>query len=227
VLSPAVLFVATVGDGVFAAVAAWAVAALSLAGRNRGPAAAAAALASGALMAVGLHLSYGLAPLLVTMTVAVIFARRRWALLAAIAVGLAGATAPFVAAGFWWWDGLTATRHWYAVGAASERPYAYFVVANLVAFAVMIGPGVMAALARRPPTDVAAFVVAGIAAVVLADLSGLSKGEVERIWLPMMPWVSLAVVGLVRRSSMSEVRRWLAGTVGLTLALQIFVAWPW
>jgi hypothetical protein len=176
-------------------------------------------------MGVGLHLSYGLVPLLAAMTVTVVVRRHRLRLLPLVAVGLVAATAPFVAAGFRWWDGIAATRHWYAVGAASERPYVYFLGANLVAFAVMLGPGVVAALARRPPGDVVAFVGAGLAAVALADLSGFSKGEVERIWLPMMPWISLAVVGLVRRSP--AVRRWLAGGVTLTIVLQIFVAWPW
>ncbi len=227
VLSPAVLFIATVGDGVFAAVSAWAVAALVLAVRSRGVAATTAAIGAGALMAIGLHLSYGLAPLFAAMVVVVVVGRRRWALLGAIAVGGAAATAPFVAAGFRWWDGLTATRHWYAVGAASERPYLYFLFANLVAFAVVLGPGVVASLATRPPPEVVGLVAAGVVAVVLADVSGLSKGEVERIWLPMLPWVSLAVVGLVRRSSGTQVKRWLAGSVASTLTLQILVAWPW
>ena len=33
-------------------------------------------------------------------------------------------------------------------------------------------------------------------AVVLADLSGMSKAEVERIWLPFLPWVMLATAAL-------------------------------
>jgi hypothetical protein len=227
VLAPAVLFVATVGDGVFAAVTAWAAALLAGAARRRCASAWISAGASGALMAVALHLTYGVLPLLVALTVTIVGGRRYWSLLIPVVCGLLGATAPFFAAGFRWWDGLAATRHWYAVGAASERPYAYFLVANLIAFALMLGPAVVAALSRRPPPDVVALVLAAIVAVVVADVSGLSKGEVERIWLPMMPWVSLAVVGLVRRSSPADVRRWLAAGAGLTLTLQIFVAWPW
>jgi hypothetical protein len=37
---------------------------------------------------------------------------------------------------------------------------------------------------------------AAVAAVVVADLSGLSKGEVERIWLPFAPWVTTAAAAL-------------------------------
>jgi hypothetical protein len=43
----------------------------------------------------------------------------------------------------------------------------------------------------------------------------------------MLPWISLAAVGLVERSSATDVKRWLAGSVAVTLTLQILVAWPW
>ena len=46
-------------------------------------------------------------------------------------------TASWIAAGFWWWDGFNATRHWHDVGASPDRPYGYFFVADLVVLAVM------------------------------------------------------------------------------------------
>ena len=58
------------------------------------------------------------------------------------------------------------------------------------------------------------------------DFSGLSKGEVERIWLPFMPWISVAVIGLVRRWP-RDASRWLAAQAGLTIVLQATIAWPW
>lgn len=88
---------------------------------------------------------------------------------------------------------------------------------NLAAFAVSAGPmvgaslagGISAALARRgsrhdpsPPdartSDGALRVVlllvgAAWLTIVLADLSNMSRAEVERIWLPFAPW---ALVGL-------------------------------
>ena len=54
----------------------------------------------------------------------------------AVAVGLAAL------GGFWWFDGLAATREAYAESLARLRPYGYFLVANLVAAAVAVGPAV-------------------------------------------------------------------------------------
>jgi hypothetical protein len=62
-----------------------------------------------------------------------------------------------------------------------------------------------------------------LVAVALADLSGLSKAEVERIWLPLVPWVLLAT------SSLPAVRRrtWLGVQVAAGLALELAVIQPW
>jgi hypothetical protein len=59
----------------------------------------------------------------------------------------------------------------------------------------MIGAAV-ALVARAVPRDrvLTLLVGAGAAMVVLADLSGMSKGEVERIWLPFVPWLTLGLV---------------------------------
>ena len=46
---------------------------------------------------------------------------------------------------------------------------------------------------RRPPEPVAALVAAGLTMVAVADLSLMSKAEVERIWLPFLPWLLLSV----------------------------------
>jgi hypothetical protein len=216
-----------VADGVYAAVAAWSVTALVLAvTRRRGGVAVVLAALGGALGSLALHGTYGLVPLLAALMGTVIVVRRRWWLTIPVVVGGVLATVPWVAAGFWWLDGLSATRHWYDAGAASERPYLYFLIANLVAFAIILGPGVVAALSRGIPRDVVVLVVPTLVAVAVADLSGLSKAEVERIWLPFVPWITLVVVGLVRRRP-EHVRAWLAGGVGLTLLLQSFVTWPW
>jgi hypothetical protein len=47
-----------------------------------------------------------------------------------------------------------------------------------------------------------------IAAIVLADLSGMSKAEVERIWLPFVVWLAVPCALLPRR----WVERWLASS---------------
>ena len=65
----------------------------------------------------------------------------------------------------------------------------------------------------------------GLAAVALADLSGMSKAEVERIWLPFVPWLLLAAAALAR---LRRQRRWLAGQAALAIAAsQAVVATPW
>jgi hypothetical protein len=59
--------------------------------------------------------------------------------------------------------------------------------------------------------------------VVVADLSLMSKAEVERIWLPFVPWLVLAVAVLPpgwRRGA-------LAAQAGSALALQHLLWTPW
>ena len=40
---------------------------------------------------------------------------------------------------------------------------------------------------------------AGFACVLAADASRMSKAEVERIWLPFIPWLTLSLALLPRR----------------------------
>jgi hypothetical protein len=51
----------------------------------------------------------------------------------------------------------------------------------------------------------------------------MSKAEVERIWLPFVPWVLLATSALPRGAA----RGWLAANVGTALALEVAVTQPW
>jgi hypothetical protein len=53
----------------------------------------------------------------------------------------------------------------------------------------------------------------------VADLSQLARGEVERIWLPFVPWLALAAPG--------DRRGWLAVQVAVALALQSLLVSPW
>jgi hypothetical protein len=165
-------------------------------------------------------------PFLVLLAGVVLVGRRRGILLVPTVAGAVAMTGAWVATGFWWLDGFDATRHWHDVGASVDRPYLYFLAANLVVFAVMLGPAVIAALTRRLEGWVAALVAATLIAVAVADVSGLSKAEVERIWLPFMPWVTLAVLALVRRWP-GRAAHWLAAQAGLTILLQAVIKWPW
>ncbi|MGH3915782.1 MAG: hypothetical protein ACRDTC_20580, partial [Pseudonocardiaceae bacterium] len=93
-----------------------------------------------------------------------------------------------------------------------ERPYWYWSWANLAALAVAVGPATAAGLRRlgaRPrhaPRGLVLLVGAAVLALLCADLSGLSKAEVERIWLPFAVWLAAATALLPSR----DTRIWLA-----------------
>ncbi|MBA3283352.1 MAG: hypothetical protein H0U29_14095 [Acidimicrobiia bacterium] len=208
ILAPALIWTVTSADALYAAVGAWAVALVVLAtGDHRSPSQRIfMGVSGGMLFGLGIHLSYGLPPL-VLVPVAVAVARRRWSVLGWAALGGAAMVAAWSAAGFWWFDGLAATRARYVAGVATRRPYAYFaLLGNPAAVAVALGPAVAVAFARV--RDRRLWVLAGgaLAAMAAADLSGLSKGEVERIWLPFVPWVLVLCAGLADRAVSTPVR---------------------
>ncbi|MGH9041323.1 MAG: hypothetical protein ACRDZ3_13945 [Acidimicrobiia bacterium] len=228
VLAPAAIWVASSADGLYMGVVAAGIALLALAGASRGRSADLLAAGAGLVLGAACFLSYG-AVLAAPIAGGVALAQRRVRpLVVAAGAGLAVGVA-FAAAGFWWPDGLAATRQAYVAGVASRRPYGYFLVANLAALALVVGPAAAVALSRLltarpfpPATARLGLVVGGAAAaVLLADLSGLSKGEVERIWLFFTPWL-LAATALLHSS-----RAWLGLHAGMALALAVTVRTPW
>lgn len=178
------------------------------------------ALAGGALFGVALLLTYGVA--LLALPVAVVAAARRRRRPVAIAA-TAATVVVFVPAlwGYSWFAGLVATRDAYNTTVARFRPYSYFVVANVVVFATAIGPAIVVAVTRLRDRAVLLIVGAGLAVVVLADVTGLSKAETERIWQPFMPLALLAGVALVRA------RRWLAVQTATAVLLAVCLRSPW
>ena len=223
VVSPAALWIATSADALFMGVAAAGIALMALATGRTGRPGDAIAAAGGVVLGLALHLSYGVAPLGL-LVVAVAVARRRVRPLLVGALGLAVVTAAFVLAGFWWLDGLERTRELYAGGISRSRPYGTFLLVSLAAFAVAIGPATAAGIARL--RDHGLWLLAGstAAAVLVADLSGLSKGETERIWLPFAPWVIVACAALAGGRAG---RAWLGVQVAAALTLQAAVTSPW
>jgi hypothetical protein len=221
-LAPAAIWIATSADALFAGVAAWSAALSILATGEKRRRSDALALAGGLLFGAALFLSYGVVLLaLVPLTVAV--ARRRFR---PIAIGAAGAALVLLAlgaGGFPWSEGLSATQREYSESIARFRPYAYFLVANLAAFAVAIGPATAVALARLRQRGVWLLVGGALAAVAVANLSGLSKGEVERIWLPFAPWVLAACAALTAERR----RQWLAAQLSTGLVVQALVLTSW
>ncbi len=225
VIAPAAIWTAVSADALYAGVGAWAVALLVVAIHRRGAYSDLAALAGGLLFGIALFLSYGLI-LLGLVPLAVAIAARRVRPLAIASVGVAAVVAAFLAAGFWWIDGLEATRNEYLFrSAAVSRPYGYFLFADLAALALAVGPATFAAVARLRDRRLLVLVAGGLAAVALADLSGMSKGEVERIWLPFMPWLLAAGAGLWRPPG--SVRGWLAAQAACAIAIETLVRTPW
>jgi methylthioxylose transferase len=224
VLLPAAVYAATTADALYMGVGAWAVAALVVAIVREGTGSDVLAAMGGLLFGVVLFLSYGLV-LLAVIPVAVAVAQRRVRPIAVATVGVAVVAVAFLAAGFWWLDGLLDVREQYADSAARNRAYEFFVFNNLAAFALVIGPAVAIGLARLRDPRAWLLVGGGLAAVLLADVSGMSKAEVERIWLPFVPWVALAACAL-------PAGRWvpralLAAQALVAIAIEAGVATVW
>jgi hypothetical protein len=204
ILFPGAVWIGASADGLFAGVVAAGLALLAANSRW-------AAAAGGVLLGFSLYLSYGLvlvAPL--ALVVVALKARDRiWTLLAA-AAGVGAVVAAFTAAGFWWLEGYRLVVQRYYQGWAAERPYGYWVWANLACLVLAAGPAIGPAVAaqrhlRRPaglarlrPERKVPLLIAGAAAlaIVVADLTGLSKAEVERIWLPYTVWLLVATACL-------------------------------
>ncbi|MFF4269524.1 hypothetical protein [Streptomyces sp. NPDC001536] len=232
VLAPAAVWMGTSADAYFAAVAAWSVTLLALAvtGRSLGW-----AVGSGLLFGLTCYLSYGLTLIAVIGAAVLWLGRRRVrqrpvALLFLFLAGLAVVPTAFTLAGFDWWEAyrLLVTR--YYQGAGGVRPYGYWVWANLACTVLITGLATAAALRRtaaallrRHNTDVrlAVLVTAALLALLTADLSGMSKAETERIWLPFAMWLLPSCALLTRP------RAWLAAQAVLALLLNHLLRTGW
>ena len=200
-LGPSALWVAVSADGMFAAVAAWGLCCLAIAATSTSRLSTAAwGLAAGIVLGYCVFLSYGLI-LLAVLALSMVILARSWRALP-WAIGGAGAVAlGFAASGFAWWAAYPVLVERYWDGLASRRPIGYWIWGNLAALAISAGPilGSTTAAAlvglrggRAWLTDNRAVVfltLAATASIVLANASGMSKAEVERIWLPFVPWL--------------------------------------
>ena len=212
VLVPGALWAATSVDALFAAIAA---AGVALAARRR-------PLAAGLVLGAGLLCTYGMAMVVLVAAAvgwAVTAPDRRRPALAALGAGAAAPLVVAAAAGFWWPAGLAATGVAYWSGVAAERPGLYLTVAgNPAALALATGPAVAVGLATARGR-VWALAGPALAAVVVADLSQMARGEVERIWLLFVPLLAVLAPG--------HRRGWLAAQAAVALVLQAVLASPW
>ena len=203
VLLPGAVWVGVSADGLFAGVTAMGVALLVQ--RHW-----LAWIGGGLLLGYSVFLSYGLA-LFGLVALAAVIATRRWAALIVALVTAGGVMAAFAAAGFWWFDGyhLVVERYYQGIGAL--RPYGYWVWADLAALVLATGPAAVAGLRRLPRSPLLLLTGAVLLAVLLADVTGLSKAEVERIWLPFTVWLVPAAALLP-----APTRRWWLAAQALT-----------
>jgi hypothetical protein len=229
-VAPTAIWIAVSADGYYAGVAAWGIALLAPATRSRHP--VPLGLAAGLLLGWGIFLNYGLVLMGLPALAVLLTADRRTAarLLAAAAVAALLVVGAFAAAGFWWFDGYTLVQQRYWQGIASDRPFGYWVWANLASVVCAIGLGSVAGLSRafnraalRARGGLELVVLAALLAIVCADLSMLSKAETERIWLPFTVWLTAAGALLPAASR----RWWLAVNVIGALALNHLILTNW
>lgn len=224
VLSPLALWIATSMDAFFLGIGAWGIAFLAM----RRP------LVGGLLLGALPYLSYGLLPLLAVPSVVLWISRpplRFWTWTAA---GFAVIPVAFTAAGFWWPDGVQATLDTYLVsGGSARRSYSYFLVADIAVLGILTGPAIAYALPRllrRAKTmrrklrtePVVLLTAAALMAVLSLDVAGVTKGEVERIWLPFAAWILPAASSL-----RAPARGWLAAQALTALLVQALVLSEW
>ncbi|WP_185930999.1 MULTISPECIES: hypothetical protein [unclassified Streptomyces] len=233
VLAPGAVWVGASADGYFTAVTAWAVALLALAVTGHRP--AWTGFGSGLLFGMTMYLSYGLTLFAVTAAAVLLLGGRKLRPLAYAVAGFLVVPAVFTALGFDWWEAyrLLVTR--YYQGAGGVRPYGYWVWANLACTVLVVGPATVAGLRRAgavwaesrtplprsPAPRLALLVCSALLALLIADLSGMSKAETERIWLPFAFWLLPACALL------PGPRGWLAGQAALALLLNHLVLTWW
>ncbi|WP_375385473.1 hypothetical protein [uncultured Microbacterium sp.] len=227
-LGPAAIWMAVSADAMFEAFAAWGLCVLACAATSSGRARVAGyAVAAGLLLGYCVMLSYGL-PLLGVLAVAVLVLARRWTPLPWAVGGAAAVVIAFAVGGFAWWQAYPALVSRYWEGVASQRPTGYWIWANFAAVAMSAGPlfgaGLAVAVSRvrsirsAPRADVVviALALSALLSLVLADASLMSKAEVERIWLPFVPWLLLGTALLPEKW-----RRWgFAGQLAFALVVQ-------
>jgi hypothetical protein len=210
------LFGTTSADAVYAALGT-AAAALLAARSSRARAAGAALLGVAALFSWLLLAIGAWAALLAWLR-----AGPRAAAVTAAACAVAVVAVQAALAGVYGYDALgtlAATHAVYLQSPARIRPYAFWVVGSPAAWATMVGPPIVcAATALRAPAARATAVVIAIAAV-----SGYTKAETERIWLPFVPLICVAAA----EAGIGRLRAVLAVLLAQAIAIEVLFYTVW
>jgi hypothetical protein len=244
VLFPGAIWIGASADGLFAGVTSTGIALLALAARafrSRRGYAPILAIFSGLLLGFGIFLSYGLVLLGILALAVGWLGRSIKTLIYAISAALL-VVALFAWSGFWWLDGYHLVVERYYQGVAVVRPYSYWVWADLASLAIAVGPAVAVGL-RRTAADaflskpwrgnpfgrvarhdpILLLVLSALIIIMMADVSGLSKAETERIWLPFGVWLLCATALLPQPSR----RWWLAAQAVVALVVNHLLLTFW
>lgn len=240
VLTPGAVWAGVSADGYFAAVAGWALALLAVAAtRTSRRTAAVAGLGSGLLLGAAVYLSYGMVLLVIPAAVVLLCARSVRPVPYVIA-GIGVVAAVFTAVGFDWWQAYELLRIRYFQGYGGIRPYSYWFFGDLATVVAAGGPASVAGVRRvlvAVPGGVrdrwrghdgqavsALLLPCGfLLAILAADLSGMSKAETERIWLPFTLWLPVTAAFLPRRDH----RAWLAAQALVALLVNHLLLTAW
>jgi hypothetical protein len=246
VLAPLAVWIATTMDALFLGVGAWAIALLAMAaGRHQIARRVLCGVMAGVLFGALPYLSYGLLPLFAVALAVLIMTRPRRLALIAVLAGCVVVPLVFTLLGFWWPDGVQVTKAAYAItGGSGRRSYLYFLIGNFAVLALLTGPAAADALAHlavickdtleqaapsnqepapsNPEARVGWLAGAVLVGMVVLDFVGVTRGEVERIWLPYAAWVITAAA-----VHAGPARRWLAAQAILGIVLQALILSPW
>jgi hypothetical protein len=196
------------------------------------------AIAAGALGGLALWLSYGAAVFLAFGGVAVLAlapdARRSFRTLRSLAALAAG-----VAAAFFFLPAVVGHRPWATARTAlaihhevftAPRSYALWLLFDPVDLAVFLGMplaaiGALATAqaarsATREPADRLRLATAAALAVIV--LAGVTRGEVGRIWIPLMPTLLVAALARLDGPDRKEATAMACGLSVLCLALALY-----
>ena len=196
--------------------------ALLLAATVRSRPLALTAPAAGAMMAAASLVSYGSVGMLAVTALVVTAAAGNRLGRALAAIAIAGAAAAVLlalcrAVGFDYVSSAIAALTLHRVQFTEHRSYSIWLGFNLIDFAVFAGLPVIACgvlssiagLARRGWRDDTALraLIALFGGLLLLDATGTVRGEVGRLWLPLMPMFYLGLLGARERAHPEGARR--------------------
>lgn len=248
VVAPYAVWMGTSADAVFTAFGVWGVVAVAAsASAVQAKRRFLLGVLGGLSLGFAVFLSYGMAPFLIIPGLAILGVpafswRERAQSIASTAMGGLVVVAIFAVLRFWWFDGLATTRIFYWKGTAKFRPLGYFFVANIANVAIASGPAVIAGMGaavgaglRGAKTSVRSLVetvdrswvlaLGAVLAMVGANVSQLSKGETERIWLPF--FVFLVPLASALGHTLWSRRCWIALQAATALVLQVGLLSKW